>query len=391
MIPLLSVVLAASTIKSIGVVIAVLVLIGFVVYVFINVRSGRAEAGSEIELAPNRKPYFDDAELEGRKLDRSLLGAFGLMAVIAIGLPLYWLNEPGRQDGAIEEFDRVFVTRGEELFATTADGGFNCAGCHGEGAVGGSAPYTLTDENDEFVATVNWKAPSLQTVLLRFSEEEVRDIIVYGRPFSPMSAWGIEGGGPLNEQQIDNLIAYIGSIQLTSEESKANVEEALRARLGLEEDEEIDYDDPAVGEALFNLGRDDGFAGGAYACARCHTRGWSIDPDTKDPEDADISEFVDYPDGSGAFGPSLRYPEVPRQFLTTEGLVEFLTIGSERGIRYGQNGQGNGRMPGYGDNPNTVEVDDDGQVTQEMIEAIADYVETFEAEAASSTDTAGEP
>ncbi len=108
----------------------------------------------------------------------------------------------------------MFVTRGEELFATTADGGFNCAGCHGEGAVGGSAPYTLTDENDEFVATVNWKAPSLQTVLLRFSEEELRDIIVYGRPFSPMSAWGTEGGGPLNEQQVDNLMAYIGSIQL---------------------------------------------------------------------------------------------------------------------------------------------------------------------------------
>ncbi len=65
MTPLLSVVLAASTIKSIGVVIAVLVVIGFVVYVIINVRSGRAEAGSEIELAPNRKPYFDDAGARG--------------------------------------------------------------------------------------------------------------------------------------------------------------------------------------------------------------------------------------------------------------------------------------------------------------------------------------
>ncbi len=48
-------------------------------------------------------------------------------------------------------------------------------------------------------------------------------------------------------------------------------------------------------------------------------------------------------------------------------------------------------MPGYGDNPNTIEVDDDGQVSVEMIEAIADYVETFEVEASSSTDTAGEP
>ena len=116
-----------------------------------------------------------------------------------------------------------------------------------------------------------------------------------------------------------------------------------------------------------------------------------MDEDTKDPEDADISEYVDYPDGSGAFGPSLRYPVVPRQFLSTEGLVEFLTIGSERGIRYGQNGQGSGRMPAFGDDPNTLEVEDDGQLSAEMIEAIADYVVSFEAEAAPSTDTAGEP
>ena len=41
-------------------------------------------------------------------------------------------------------------------------------------------------------------------------------ILVYGRPGTPMPAWGTEGGGPLTTQQIDELIAYIGSIQLTS-------------------------------------------------------------------------------------------------------------------------------------------------------------------------------
>ena len=29
------------------------------------------------------------------------------------------------------------------------------------------------------------------------------------------------------------------------------------------------------GEALFNLGLYDGFAGGAFSCGRCHTQGWS--------------------------------------------------------------------------------------------------------------------
>ena len=66
---LLSTVLAASTVKAVGVVIAVITGIGFVAYAIINVRAGRAEIASEIELAPNRKPYYDDEALEGPRLD----------------------------------------------------------------------------------------------------------------------------------------------------------------------------------------------------------------------------------------------------------------------------------------------------------------------------------
>ena len=40
------------------------------------------------------------------------------------------------------------------------------------------------------------------TANYRFDEEEVRFILVYGRPFSPMSPWGVDGGGPMNDQQI---------------------------------------------------------------------------------------------------------------------------------------------------------------------------------------------
>ena len=58
-------------------------------------------------------------------------------------------------------------------------------------AVGGVKEFTITDADNEFVATVNWQAPALNTVLLRFSEDEVRNILVYGRPGTPMPAWGL--------------------------------------------------------------------------------------------------------------------------------------------------------------------------------------------------------
>ena len=52
---------------------------------------------SEIELAPNRRPYLNDDQMEGPRLDKALGWALGLMAVVAVGLPLYWLHEPSRQ------------------------------------------------------------------------------------------------------------------------------------------------------------------------------------------------------------------------------------------------------------------------------------------------------
>ena len=374
MIALLAAVLAASTVKSVGAVIAVLSLVGFAVYAAINIRSGRAEIASEIELAANRKPYYSDEVLEGPRLTRALGTGLLLLAVSAIGLPLYWLAEPGRQDGAVKQFDQTFVDRGARLFAPTADGGYNCAGCHGPGGTGGVAPpFTLTDADQKFVATVSWKAPAINTVLLRFSEDEVRDVLVYGRPGSPMPAWGEAGGGPLTTQQIDELIAYLGSIQLTSEEAKAESEAALRAELGLGEDAVIDYTDPAVGKVIFNLGLTTGTAGGAYSCARCHTTGASYRDGAVDPPNADLSDYIDFPDGSGAFGFDLTSGMVPRQFLSLDSLVKFLHDGSKYGVLYGKRGVGSGRMPGFGDNPNTLDASDDGMFSDDMLRSVACY------------------
>ncbi len=373
-------VLAASTVTTVGATIVVLLVLGLLVYVWVNLREGRAEIGSEIELAPNRKPYYDDDVLETTVLNRTLRWALVLLVIIAVALPLYWLAEPSRMSGAQENFLTTFEHRGEELYVE----GSQCQNCHGPEGTGGQAPYTITDADGEFVATVNWRAPALDTVLLRFSREEVEYIINYGRPFSPMPGWGADvNKGPLSPQQVSNIVDYLASIQLTPEEAQRQAEVALATDLGLiaedasDDDveaalDEIDYDDPATGEALFNLET----AGGAYACARCHTRGWSIIQEGEDavsPPDADLSDFAGFPDGSGAFGPNLTGGLIPRQFATYDELVAFITTGSTNGEPYGNNGIGSGRMPGFGDNPNTEEVEGDGMMTPEMLAAIARY------------------
>jgi mono/diheme cytochrome c family protein len=360
-----------------------------VIYVIANVRAGREETGAEVELAPNRKPYLSDEELETTKLNTTLRWALVTLVIIAVGLPLYWLNEPGRQSGAIENFQSTFEKRGEEIYTTTAQ----CQNCHGPEGTGGQAPYTIVDADGKFVASVNWRAPALNTVLLRYTHDEAKYIINYGRPFSPMPGWGAAvNKGALDEQQIDNVLDYLASIQLTPKESQHQAQAGLAEKLGLvaqgASDKEvdaaikkIDYDDPATGKALFNL---DNVASGAYACARCHTRGWSIiteGEDAVDPPDADLSDFNGFPDGSGAFGPNLTGGLIPRQFATYTDLVDFVSKGSTDGEQYGRNGIGSGRMPGFGDNPNTVETEGDGMLTPEMIAAIARYEATLPASA----------
>ena len=374
-------VLAASTVTTVGATIVVLMLIGFAIYAIANVRAGREETGSEIELAPNRKPYYTDEELETTKLNRTLRWALVLLVVVAVGLPLYWLNEPSRQTGAIANFKSTFEARGKVIYTTTAQ----CQNCHGPEGTGGQAPYTVLDSNGKFIAQVNWRAPALNTVLLRFDTDEVTYVIDYGRPFSPMPGWGASvNKGALDDQQISNVVAYLQSIQLTPKQAQQQAKEALAKKLGLASDssskaelaaavKKINYDDPATGKALFNL---DNVAGGAYACARCHTRGWSIittGEGAVQPANADLSSINGYADGSGALGPNLTGGLIPRQFATYDDLVTFITKGSTTGELYGRNGIGSGKMPGFGDNPNTTDKTDDGMLTPEMIAAIARY------------------
>src|SRR5688572_21900317 len=139
--------LAATSTTAIAWVIFFTILIGWIVYIVANRKAARPELGSEIELAANRRPYFDDEELEGKRLERVQMIGLLFLVVLVVGLPLYWVLEPGRMAGATDQKEETFINWGSELYATTAEGGFNCAGCHGANGGGGQAPYTVTDVN----------------------------------------------------------------------------------------------------------------------------------------------------------------------------------------------------------------------------------------------------
>jgi hypothetical protein len=62
--------MVALATTSAAIIFTLIFVIGWVVYAFMNRGAGRAEIGSEIELAANRKKYYEDEELEGKRLER---------------------------------------------------------------------------------------------------------------------------------------------------------------------------------------------------------------------------------------------------------------------------------------------------------------------------------
>ena len=155
-------------------------------------------------------------------------------------------------------------------------------------------------------------------MLYRFSEDEVT-LHPHLRPALLADVGlGLAGGGPMNDQQIDNLIAYLKSIQLPQEgctkdeplcktaagDPVNGTDQGASRRRGATLVAEGEYE--SLGEALFNLD----LGGGAYSCARCHTKGWTYG----DPQQS----------GGGAIGPNLTNGAAVRQFPTAADQRQFI-------------------------------------------------------------------
>jgi mono/diheme cytochrome c family protein len=185
--------------------------------VIVNARRIRRDE----ETPKNLQPFLTDDDLESKRVGRVLLAALVASAVLALVIPIYYLSEADRQAEATETRVDFDIEEGEHWFEE-----FQCAFCHGGGS-GGGATFIEPRSGLE----TSWAAPSLNDVFLRYDEDEVRFWIVFGRNGSPMPAAGLEGGGSMTSQQVDQVIAYIRSIQVDQSEAVAQVENKVSIAL----------------------------------------------------------------------------------------------------------------------------------------------------------------
>jgi mono/diheme cytochrome c family protein len=192
------------------------------------------KAASILGIPPALRPGASDEKLEGSRLERVQLGGVLSLLVLVPFVVFYWLPERERQEAFQHRFDEGSVERGELVYnvAPPLDEeasaqefkeeekalslGQGCIQCHGPEGEGGTANPAFRDPGSGY--PVAWVAPPLNNVFTRWDEEIVRFTIERGRPGTPMPTWGVEFGGSMTEMMVDDVMAYLRSIQVPLDE-----------------------------------------------------------------------------------------------------------------------------------------------------------------------------
>ena len=125
-----------------------------------------------------------------RSLDRYYTWGLVFMSVLIVAFPLYRLREPHLRSTALIEQHANYVSTGSKLFS------LNCASCHGANGTGGTAP------------TLNSKQ-----FLTSTSDGQIGLLVTGGVPGTSMSAWSLDFGGSLTDEQIKQLTTFLRSLE----------------------------------------------------------------------------------------------------------------------------------------------------------------------------------
>lgn len=130
----------------------------------------------------------DDPALE-RSLRRWQWSGVFVVFLLLLAFPVYRGVEAGRRTESLAAREAALIDTGHDLWE------LNCASCHGLEGQGVDAP-ALNSKGFFFEGT---------------TDEQIHHLIAAGIPGTEMPAWWNELGGPLTDEQIRGLVAFIRS------------------------------------------------------------------------------------------------------------------------------------------------------------------------------------
>lgn len=174
----------------------------------------RPRRPAELDIPPGMKPGPSDPDLEKPLLEKLQFWGFILVVSMSLAVGLVFLTEPKTNADDTRTMVAQSILRGH---LTTLVGneenqlGFNCERCHGPGLHGGQNVF------NQAVVVV----PNLQTVCggtafghpLIKSLDDVITTIAEGRDGTAMPSWSVRFKGAMDDQQIEDVVNYLLSIQ----------------------------------------------------------------------------------------------------------------------------------------------------------------------------------
>jgi mono/diheme cytochrome c family protein len=166
------------------------------------------------DIPPGMRPGPSDADLEKPVLEKLLAWGVVMVVIMALWVPGVFLHENVANKGDTQTLLAQSIERGH---LTTLPGseanqiGFNCQRCHGQNLHGGQNLF-----NGNIVSV-----PNLQTVCggtafghpMIHSLDDVINTISQGRTGTDMPSWSVRFAGAMDDQQINDLVNYLLSIQ----------------------------------------------------------------------------------------------------------------------------------------------------------------------------------
>lgn len=133
-----------------------------------------------------RPEPFEPEELE-RSLNRYLVLGLLFMVLLIGGFVAYRVREPSLRADAAASQQTTYIKLGAKLFAES------CAECHGDAGTGGGGAPTLNSK--EFLSST--------------SDQQIHALVSGGVSGTDMSAWGLDYGGTLTDEQVQQLVTYL--------------------------------------------------------------------------------------------------------------------------------------------------------------------------------------
>jgi Cytochrome c len=179
-------------------------------------RRGTARRAAAPDIPQAMRPGPADADLETPLLLKLQGWGVLLVAFFVVWVPMTWVFEPDRNLSQERALLTDSIARGKaavELYSEENQGGVGCVRCHGEGLHGSVILNTTTGTpiptpNLTTVCGGPWTGhPAIHGL------DDIYATIQQGRAGTPMPSWSIRYAGAMDDQQINDIVNYVVSIQ----------------------------------------------------------------------------------------------------------------------------------------------------------------------------------